>query len=177
VRAEGSPQELYAQVQALTVVVEELAQRLDQATGAAGASAGGLPRLCFADVESWVRGLFLPMFGWRIDGHRWHWCPQWWRHAEAIWRLELLWRSWEVARLHPAGMSSWSAECDRHRVELLGDEGPFRQCRAADGDRPARHVEVEPAAAEAAPPGWWDTVDTAPPFSDRGHLESGVPPQ
>ena len=70
---------------------------------------GEMPALRFADVESWVRGMFLPMFGWRIDGQRWFWCPQWWRHAEAIWRLELLWRSWEAARLQPLGMSAFAA--------------------------------------------------------------------
>ena len=150
--AAWSHQELCAQVQALTRQLEELAQRLDQ-----GAAVGEQdePKLLFADVESWVQGLFLPMFGWRVDGQRWYWCPQWWRHAEAIWRLELLWRSWEAARLQPTGMSAWSTEFDRHKVELLGDEGPFRQCRPDDGDRAARHVELEPATAQSAPLGWW----------------------
>lgn len=113
------------------------------------------PSLLFPDVEAWVQAIFLPMFGWRIDGQRWCWCPQWWRHAEAIWRLELLWRSWEVARLHPTGMSSWSVEFDRHKYELLGEDSPFRQCRADDGDRKAHHSELKPATADYAPPSWW----------------------
>lgn len=151
-------EELHAQVQALTGQVEELTQRLDQgsparASGTAGATDATLR---FATVEAWVQGLFLPLFGWRVDGQRWFWCRRWWWHAEAIWRLELLWRSWEAARLQPTGMSAWSVEADRHVRELLGDEGPFRQCRGADGDRPARHVDLEPATAEPAPPGWWD---------------------
>ena len=95
------------------------------------------------------------MFGWRVDGQRWHWCPQWWRHAEAIWRLELLWRSWEVQRLAATGMSAWSVEVDRHIHELLGDDGPFRQCRNAEDDRGARHADLPPATAEPAPDGWW----------------------
>jgi hypothetical protein len=156
-----SGQELQARVQALSVQVEELTQRLDQSGTTVGG--GEAPRLLFPDLEAWVRGLFLPMFGWRIDGQRWFWCPQWWRHAEANWRLELLWRSWEAAKLHPLGMSGWSAELDRHKWELLGDGGPFRQCRAAERDRPARHVELEPAAAEPAPPGWWEVSTESPP--------------
>jgi hypothetical protein len=95
------------------------------------------------------------MCGWRVDGQRWHWCPQWWRHAEAIWRLELLWRSWEVSRLHATGMSTWSVELDRHLRELLGDDGPFRQCRVAEADRAARHTDLPHATADPAPHGWW----------------------
>jgi len=26
------------------------------------------------------------------------WCPQWWRHPQAVSRLEALWRVWEVCR-------------------------------------------------------------------------------
>lgn len=114
--------------------------------------------LYFPDVEAWVHGLFLPMFSWRVDGQRWHWCPQWWRHAEAIWRLELLWRSWEVHRMQPTGMSTWSVEADRHLTELLGPEGAFRQCRGADPDRAARHTPPVAATAEFAPAGWWNAA-------------------
>jgi hypothetical protein len=153
-----SPVELHAQVQALTAQVEELTQRLDQrtATQDLAPADGQGPKLLFGNLEAWVHGLFLPMFSWRVDGQRWFWCPRWWWHAEAIWRLELLWRSWEAARLQPLGMSVWSLEVDRHVRELLGDEGTFRQCRGTDGDRPARHVDLEPATAEPAPASWWD---------------------
>jgi hypothetical protein len=150
--------QLAARIELLDGQVQELTQRNDQALP--GTAPGSDPeepvRLRFPDVESWVNGLFLPMFTWRVDGQRWFWCPQWWRHAEAIWRLELLWRSWEAARLRPTGMSPWSIELDRHLRELLGDEGPFRQCRPADGDRPARHVDPDVAIAQPAPTGWWE---------------------
>ncbi|MFY1633723.1 DUF4913 domain-containing protein [Solwaraspora sp. WMMB335] len=144
-------EDLTGTVAALQNQVAELTQRLDDQTPATAPAA-----LRFPTVEAWATGLFLPMFGWRVDGQRWHWCPQWWRHAEAIWRLELLWRSWEVNRLAATGMSAWSIEVDRHIHELLGDDGPFRQCRAADDDRAARHTEVASATAEPAPKGWWD---------------------
>ena len=139
-------------VAALKTQVAEITQRLDdQAPTAPVAPA----RLKFPHVEAWVHGVFLPMFGWRVDGQRWYWCPQWWRHAEAIWRLELLWRSWEVNRRLATGMSGWSVEVDRHIHELLGEDGPFRQCRNAEDDRDARHTELAPATAEPAPDGWW----------------------
>lgn len=152
-------EELSARVAQLTTQVEELHQRLDQAPGTPSPSGSGggqdEPKLVFEGVEQWVTGLFLPLYSWRVDGQRWFWCEQWWAHAEAIWRLELLWRGWEAARWQPTGMSAWSMELDHHVRELLGDEGPFRQCRSGEGDRKARHVDLETAMAQPAPAGWW----------------------
>lgn len=146
--------DLAGMIAALQTELAELTQRLDERPPA---TATAKPvKLRFPTVEAWVVGMFLPMFGWRVEGQRWHWCPQWWRHAEAIWRLETLWRSWEVARQTATGMSSWSAELDRHLRELLGEDGPFRQCRAAEDDRDARHTDLPPATAEPAPDGWWN---------------------
>jgi hypothetical protein len=161
-KQELTAQELAAQVRALHAQVQELTQRLDESVSGPLPGGGAAGKLLFDDVEGWVNGWFLPMFAWRTDGQRWYWCPQWWRHAEAIWRLELLWRSWESARLQPLGMSAWSTELDRHKWELLGDEGPFRQCRTADRDRPARHIELEAATADPAPPDWWGPPSTDP---------------
>lgn len=153
--APASVHDLSAQVQELASQVQELSQRLDQATSAPSVAVAEGPTLVFDRVEGWVTGLFLPMFSWRVDGQRWFWCPQWWRHAEAIWRLELLWRSWEAARLQPTGMSAWSMGLDHHLRQLCGDEGPFRQCRPADSDRQARHVDPDVAVAQPAPANWW----------------------
>lgn len=145
--------DLAAKVAALEMQLSELVGRLDDHDATAATQPA--VTLAFPAVEAWVNGLFLPMFGWRVDGQRWHWCPQWWRHAEAIWRLELLWRSWEVSRLQPTGMSNWSVELDRHLRELLGEDSPFRQCRVAEADRVARHVDQVVATAEVAPLAWW----------------------
>jgi hypothetical protein len=124
----------------------------DDATEPAGA-----PELRYPDAETWVHLMFLPTFGWRVDDHTWRWCSQWWRHTEAVWRLELLWRSWEAHRLQPTGMSAWSVELDRHLRELLGPDGTFRQCRSADGDRDAHHTDQPIPAADLAPDGWWNS--------------------
>lgn len=152
-------EELAVQVHGLATQVEELHQRLDESSVAGGSASGTQeePKLVFETVEGWVTGLFLPLYSWRVDGQRWFWCERWWSHGEAIWRLELLWRGWEAARWQPTGMSAWSMELDHHLRELLGDEGPFRQCRSAEGDRAARHVDLDLVSAQPAPPGWWDT--------------------
>jgi hypothetical protein len=157
-------EELSARVELLTTEVAELHQRLDQPTSPPGTTttvgeskAQDEPKLTFQTVEQWVTSLFLPMHSWRIDGQRWFWCERWWAHAEAIWRFELLWRSWESARWQPTGMSAWAMELDHHLPQLLGDEGPFRQCRVGEHDRAARHVDLEPATAQPAPADWWKT--------------------
>jgi len=150
-----SVEDLAGTVAGLQTQVAELTQRLDEQQPGGPVQPTKL-KLRFPDVESWVHGMFLPMFAWRVDGQRWHWCPQWWRHAEAIWRLELLWRSWEAARVKATGMSGWSVEVDRHLPILLGPDGLFRQCRSAELDRDARHVHLTAAVAEPSPAGWWD---------------------
>lgn len=66
------------------------------------------------------------------------WCPQWWKHAEAISRLEALWRAWEFLRLDgTTGMGVWWRDnTDHHMSVLLSTDGPFKGCTPDDGHRP-----------------------------------------
>lgn len=65
------------------------------------------------------------------------WCPQWWKHAEAISRLDALWRAWEFLRLdEDTGMSVWWRDhADHHMSVLLSAEGPFKGCSPDGGHR------------------------------------------
>jgi len=58
------------------------------------------------------------------------WCASWWDHAEAIYRLEALWRSWELYRLEPRlGIASWLRDyLDPQLRELTSPTGPFASC-------------------------------------------------
>ena len=58
------------------------------------------------------------------------WCASWWDHAEAIYRLEALWRSWELYRLEPRlGIASWLRDyLDPQLNVLISPAGPFAQC-------------------------------------------------
>jgi Domain of unknown function (DUF4913) len=61
----------------------------------------------YDSVEAWVTEHFAPMYG-RPLGGEYRWCARWCEHAEALSRLEALWRSWETLRLDPAmGMAVW----------------------------------------------------------------------
>jgi hypothetical protein len=87
-----------------------------------------------------------------VDGRNRSWCPQWWRHAEAIARLEALWRSWEQLRLDPAtGASVWFRDhADHHMAVLLDpDSGPFKHCTPDKGHSP----RMEPLPLEEPPEG------------------------
>lgn len=102
------------------------------------ATAGGddeTPPLYFPDVEVFVRELLAPTYRRSLDGRHRTWCPQWWRHAEAITRLEALWRAWEHLRLEPAlGISVWLRDhADPHMATLLDSDGPFKGCSPEKG--------------------------------------------
>lgn len=60
------------------------------------------PRLYFCCLPEFVDTFLLDTYRRAVGSAARTWCPQWWRHAEAIVRLEALWRSWEHLRLDPA---------------------------------------------------------------------------
>ncbi len=109
----------------------------------------------YDDVEAWVTGFFAPVFGRRLGGST-NWCASWWEHAEAIVRLEAMWRSWEVLRGDPGtGMGVWLRDyLEPQRLVLMGDSGPFHGC----------HESTHSAAPELpiipAPEGHWVTDST-----------------
>lgn len=105
-------------------------------------------------LEPWVVDYFAPMFS-RPISPAVRWCAQWWDHAEAISRLEGLWRSWETARLDELrGMAVWYRDfLDAQLAVLLSAGGPFAQCT------PDRHAPTKALATTPAPPGYWTHAD------------------
>ncbi|MCZ2404392.1 DUF4913 domain-containing protein [Paenarthrobacter sp. Z7-10] len=86
------------------------------------------------------------------EGAQLAWCPEWYKHPEALIRMECIWRAWEHLRLEPAlGLSTWWLNhADPHMRVLMDKEGPFKKC-AYDGHTLPRtpglatlpHVEPE----------------------------------
>lgn len=84
----------------------------------------------FADLlaQSYVREV--------NEGAAYAWCPEWYKHPEALIRMEAIWRAWEHLRLEPAlGVSTWWLNhADPHMRILMDKEGPFKKC-AYDGHK------------------------------------------
>lgn len=85
------------------------------------------PALYFGSVDEFFRGYLRPNYRRRIDGTRTLWARDWWRYAEAVARLDALWRAWEHLRLDPrTGMSVWFRDhAEHHMSVLLSASGPF----------------------------------------------------
>ncbi len=115
-----------------------------------------LPELHFASLQEFVEQQLAPMYKRSLSGNDKTWCPQWWRHAEAIARFEALWRAWEHLRLDPAlGMSVWFRDhADHHMNVLLDADGPFKGCSSQEGKGHSPRLEALPCATP--PPGLFD---------------------
>ncbi|MFI6043510.1 DUF4913 domain-containing protein [Nocardia sp. NPDC051321] len=65
------------------------------------------------------------------------WCPEWFQHAEAVARLDAMWRAWEHFRLNGAtGLSVWFLDhADPHMAKLFDPKGPFKYCSVRNGHK------------------------------------------
>ena len=120
--------ELRAEVNGLTTELTDMASTMSVGF----LDGGGRPvrQLRYETLDEWVNDYFLPTFKRPIGGEI-RWCNQWQQHAEAITRLEALWRSWEHLRLDPAlGMATWlTNHLDPQLAALHGRSGTFAQCQ------------------------------------------------
>jgi hypothetical protein len=98
------------------------------------------------DVDTlivWVHATITSMIARPLRGEL-TWCPLWWEHPEAVFRLEALRRAWtELAPEPGAAMSVWIRDhLDPCLRELLTPLGPFADCshnlrgRALNGHTP-----------------------------------------
>ncbi|GGJ26140.1 DUF4913 domain-containing protein [Streptomyces brasiliensis] len=75
------------------------------------------------------------------------WCPEWYRHAEALARLDAVWRAWEALRWDPGlGMSNWWLHHADPHVRALTDPvtGPFARCVAGHQDHEPLPIATPP---------------------------------
>lgn len=112
---------------------------------------GETPKLYYPTLDAFVRDLLVETYRRDLKNPTRTWCAQWWRHGEAIARLEALWRSWEHLRLDPAtGISVWYRDHADHHMRILLDidDGPFKGCtpdtHSADRLQPLPHTDPPP---------------------------------
>ncbi len=149
---------LEGDLELLEQAVHDLADPASAAgvAGSEGVAGGGAPGVeadgpHYPSLQAWAETYFAVMFA-RPISPAVRWCASWWAHAEALSRLEALWRSWEAARLDPVrGMALWYRDVlDPQLAVLLATGGPFAQCT------PDRCSPVRALPSEPAPPGYWD---------------------
>jgi hypothetical protein len=124
------------------------------APGPAGGGRGDEPAApYFGSLLEFVADGFAPVYC-RATSPSVRWCPQWWDHAEAIYRLEALWRTWELYRLEPRlGIASWLRDyLDPQLFALTSPTGPFAQCTDD------RHSPIKPLRTEYPPEGYFDDL-------------------
>lgn len=99
-------------------------------------------RVCFCC--RFVEEHLSPSYRRSLSGTDRTWCPSWWKHEEAISRLESLWRAWEFLRLDGStGMSIWWRDhADHHMGVLLSADGPFKGCKPVAGGHAASKLPL-----------------------------------
>jgi hypothetical protein len=98
------------------------------------------PELVYSNAVEFFAELLAPSYVREVnEGATFAWCPEWYKHPEALIRMEAIWRAWEHLRLEPAlGISTWWLNhADPHMRVLMDKEGPFKKC-AYDGHKSSR---------------------------------------
>lgn len=108
--------------------------------------------LVYDTLEQFVADHLAGMYRRQVTDSTAHiWCPYWFKHAEAVARLDILWHTWEDSRRGThADAGMWWHEADYHMGILLDPEGPFKGCSVRRGHAKPEFVipalPVEPAA-------------------------------
>lgn len=91
------------------------------------------PQLLFHSLPEFVANLVCPTFRRELSGKGsgLRWSARWFESAEAIMRLEAMWRSFESLRLDGStGISLWMRDhADYHLAVLMSADGPFSESR------------------------------------------------
>jgi hypothetical protein len=92
-------------------------------------------------LAAWVHRLLIPVYGREVSSTA-PWCPEWWRHPEAVALLHGLFLAWELltgAGSDPTGPAVWHRDFLGPTMAALRDpSGPFAGCK------PGAHREKQP---------------------------------
>lgn len=102
--------------------------------------------LYYPNVDAFLHDFLLP--SWRHTYSGTKWCRDWYKHSEAVSRLDALWRSYEAMRVgDPTGMAVWWRDfADPTMASLTRPEGTFAGCNPETGQHqplkiwPAKHA-------------------------------------
>jgi hypothetical protein len=94
------------------------------------------PALLYPNLVDWVTEWLVPMYRRSMDLREYAWCPEWWKHPEAVLRLSALWRGFEQRRTQPGdAVSAWLRDHLDHHMPVLmdADHGPLKGCTGIKG--------------------------------------------
>lgn len=97
------------------------------------------PELRYRTVELFVDGFIAHTYRREVSApgtdKTIRWCPLWFKHGEAVSRLEALWRAFEEARRGDGGEMAawWVTLCDPIMDRLFDPKGTFEYCSVEDG--------------------------------------------
>lgn len=111
------------------------------------------PELLYATMEQFLTDYLTLMYEIPMPNGRRTWCPEWWKHAGAVIRIQALWMSWEDARKNGglSGLASWIVNhADPITTVLFDVDGVFKSCsiergHRADRPNPEGRLPTEPA--------------------------------
>ncbi|NNH73673.1 DUF4913 domain-containing protein [Nocardia uniformis] len=115
------------------------------------------PKPAFTNLVDFVQQRLVFVYRRVPDSAARRWCPEWWRHDEAVLRLAALWRAYEALRRDDTGLGLsnwWLQHADPHMRVLMSVDGPFELCKKGhrDGDddgnphygiAPLPHIEAD----------------------------------
>ena len=94
------------------------------------------PPLQFPTVDAFVTGFIAPVWASTATTAGTCWCPQWWTHPGAVFRLTALWQAWENMHVNdgPTAAAKWLVSYgDPIMRELIGPAGVFHACSPQKG--------------------------------------------
>ena len=113
------------------------------------------PELYFGSTDEFVREFVCPVFRRNVGEAgraEYRWSARWWESAEAVIRLEAMWRSWEQARPRPRHRHQHLAPRPR-RLSPRHPYEPDRALRALPRHRERHRPPAVRGAADQAVPG------------------------
>lgn len=112
--------------------------------------------LWYANAHDFVVGYLTPNYIRTLEKEQ-RWCQEWWRHAEAVARLDALWRSFEAHRVsdNASSMAVWWRDfADPTMAALTQQKGVFEMCNGRTGEHVAREESEKDGIFITKTPPW-----------------------
>lgn len=124
----------------------------------------------YPDLPSFVTVFVAPTVRRRLGGSL-TWCGEWFKHSEAISRLNCVWHEWEKARVEGTMSNWWLYHLGPHMDVLMSKEaGPFMDCK------PTEHRPLKPLPLESSDPLLWTSSAFTDPAAPTGRDSAAESP-